>query len=104
MFFGHNMAELTPEALDVVKQAAASAKQYGSANIAVVGHADRSGSDKYNLALSMKRANSVKTGLVTEGISEAAIAIDAKGESSPLVPTDDGVREPQNRRVNITLP
>jgi outer membrane protein OmpA-like peptidoglycan-associated protein len=104
VFFGHNMSDLTPEAVEVVKQAAEAAKTYGSASIAVVGHADRSGSDAYNIALSTKRANSVKTGLVTAGISEAAIGISAKGESEPLVPTDDGVREPQNRRVNITLP
>jgi outer membrane protein OmpA-like peptidoglycan-associated protein len=104
VFFGHNLADLTPEALDVVKQAAAAAKSYGSSSIALVGHTDRSGSDTYNQALSMKRATSVKSALVTEGIAEAAIAIEAKGESSPLVNTDDGVREPQNRRVNITLP
>jgi outer membrane protein OmpA-like peptidoglycan-associated protein len=104
VFFGHNMSDLTPEAVEVVKQAAEAAKIYGSSNIAVVGHADRSGSDKYNMALSMKRANAVKAGLVSNGIAEAAVAIAAKGESEPLVPTDDGVREPQNRRVNITLP
>ena len=103
VFFGHNKSELTPEALDVIKQAAAATKEHGSANVTVIGHADRSGSDKHNIALSTKRASAVKGALVTEGVPEAGIAIDAKGESSPLVPTEDGVREPQNRRVNINL-
>jgi outer membrane protein OmpA-like peptidoglycan-associated protein len=69
-----------------------------------VGHADRSGSDSYNDALSLRRASNVKTALVAEGIAEATIGVTAKGETSPLVPTDDGVREPQNRRVDIALP
>lgn len=89
--------------MDVVKEAAAAAKKSGSASIMITGHTDRSGSDAYNQALSTRRADTVKSALVTEGIPEAGIAIDAKGESSPLVPTEDGVREPQNRRVNINL-
>ena len=104
IFFGHNMADLLPEAFEVVRQAAAAAKSHGSASVAVAGHADRSGSDSYNEALSLRRATSVKAALVAEGIAEASIAISARGENSPLVPTDDGVREPQNRRVDITLP
>jgi outer membrane protein OmpA-like peptidoglycan-associated protein len=103
VFFGHNKSNLTPEAVDVVKQAAAAAKEYGSATITVVGHADKSGSPKYNEGLSMRRASAVKGALVAEGISDGSISTSAKGESDPMVQTDDGVREPQNRRVHITL-
>lgn len=103
VFFGHNKSNLTPEALDVIKQAAAAAKQYGSSTITVVGHADRSGSPKYNQALSARRAGAVKGALVSEGIADGSISTSAKGETDPMVPTADGVREPQNRRVHINL-
>jgi outer membrane protein OmpA-like peptidoglycan-associated protein len=103
VFFGHNKSNLVPEAMKVVHEAAAAAKQYGSASINVVGHADRSGSDAYNNALSMRRAKVVSSALVAEGIPQGALSVSAKGESEPLVPTADGVREPQNRRVNISM-
>ena len=103
IFFGHNKSDLTPAAMDVVREAASAAKDSGSANLRLVGHADRSGSDSYNQALSMRRANAVKGALVSEGVNANTIALDAKGESDPMVPTADGVREPQNRRVNINF-
>lgn len=103
VFFGHNKANLTAEAIDVIKQAAAAAKEFGSASIQVVGHADRSGSAGYNQKLSMRRGNAVADALVAEGIARGGISVSGKGESEPMVPTDDGVREPQNRRVHISL-
>jgi outer membrane protein OmpA-like peptidoglycan-associated protein len=103
VFFGHNKSNLTAEALDVIRQAAAAAKQYGSATITVVGHADRSGSASYNEKLSLRRANAVKGALVSDGISASSVSVSGKGESDPMVPTADGVREPQNRRVHISL-
>jgi outer membrane protein OmpA-like peptidoglycan-associated protein len=103
VFFGHNKSNLTAEAMDVIRQAAAAAKQYGSATLTVVGHADRSGSSRYNEGLSLRRANAVKGALVSEGIADSAISVSGKGESDPMVQTADGVREPQNRRVHITM-
>ncbi len=55
------------------------------------------------MALSLRRANSVKNELVRQGVPADAIAVVGKGESSPLVATGDGVREPQNRRVEIVM-
>jgi outer membrane protein OmpA-like peptidoglycan-associated protein len=103
VFFGHNKSNLTAEAQEVIRQAAAAAKQFGSATLTVIGHADRSGSPKYNQGLSQRRANTVKGALVSEGIPGGSITTSAKGESEPLVPTADGVREPQNRRVHINM-
>jgi OmpA-OmpF porin, OOP family len=103
VFFGHNKSNLTAEAQEVIRQAAAAAKQFGAATLTVVGHADRSGSPKYNQGLSQRRANTVKGALVAEGIPGGSISTSAKGESEPLVPTADGVREPQNRRVHINM-
>lgn len=103
VFFGHNKSNLTAEAQEVIRQAAAAAKQFGSATLTVIGHADRSGSPKYNQGLSQRRAGTVKGALVAEGIPGGSISTSAKGESDPMVPTADGVREPQNRRVHINL-
>lgn len=103
VFFGHNKSNLTAEAQEVIRQAAAAAKEFGSSTITVVGHADRSGTPKYNQGLSQRRANTVKGALVAEGIAGGSITTSGKGESEPLVPTADGVREPQNRRVHINL-
>lgn len=104
VFFDFNKSDITPEASKVITQAAGAAKQGNAARVALTGHADRSGSDKYNLALSLKRANAVKDQLVKQGIPADQISVIGKGESEPLVATPDGVREPQNRRVEIVLP
>jgi len=69
----------------------------------VAGHADRSGPDAYNLALSQRRGEAVAADLVARGVSRSAITVQVFGESRPLVATADGVRGPQNRRVEIIL-
>lgn len=71
--------------------------------VAVTGHTDTSGAATYNMALSLRRANAVKDALVREGIPAAAIGVTGRGETQLLVQTKDGVREPQNRRVEIVL-
>jgi len=101
VFFDWDSAELTPEAIEIIQTAALDAKNTGVARLLVVGHADRSGAASYNIGLSLRRSNAVKGGLIQSGIAESAISVEAKGETDPLVPTDDGVREPQNRRVEI---
>jgi OOP family OmpA-OmpF porin len=103
VFFDFNKSDVTPEALRVIQQASANAKSGNVSRIQATGHADRSGPDAYNMALSIRRANAVKAELVRSGIPENQIAVIGKGETEPLVPTPDGVREPQNRRVEILL-
>jgi outer membrane protein OmpA-like peptidoglycan-associated protein len=104
VFFDWDKADLTPEAKQTIAQAAADAKQGKVARIRATGHADRSGPEAYNMRLSMRRAVAVKGELVRLGLSDKDIALVAKGETEPLVPTPDGVREPQNRRVEIVFP
>lgn len=104
VFFDFNKADITPEASSIINQAVTTAKAGGKSRVDLTGHADRSGSDKYNMALSLKRANAVKASMVKQGIPAEQISVVAKGESGPLVSTADGVREPQNRRVEIVLP
>ncbi len=104
VFFEWDKADLTPEAKQTIAQAAADAKQGNVARIRATGHADRSGPEPYNMRLSMRRATAVKGELVRLGLADKDIALVAKGETEPLVPTPDGVREPQNRRVEIVFP
>ena len=103
VFFGFNKSNLTPEAARVVADAAAAAKEYGSASIMVVGHTDTVGSNSYNNALSMRRSHAVKDGLVAQGIPANAISTAGRGESELMVQTGDGVKEPQNRRATVDL-
>ena len=103
VFFGFDKSNLTPEASRVVNEAAAAAKEYGSASIKVVGHTDTSGSPSYNQALSMRRSQAVKDGLAANGIPASAISTAGRGESELMVQTGDGVKEPQNRRATIDL-
>ena len=103
VFFGFDKSNLTVEAEGVVADAAAAAKQFGSAIIAVVGHADTSGSPSYNLALSQRRANAVRGALNANGIDSAKITTTGRGETELMVQTADNVKEPQNRRATIDL-
>lgn len=101
VFFDFDRSNLTSEAMTVIRRAAENVRRGGVSRITVTGHADRSGTDTYNMALSQRRANAVRDALVREGVQANRIATTARGESQPLVPTPDGVREPQNRRAEI---
>ena len=103
VFFDWDRSNLTSQAVDTVRQAAAAYKTRGSANITAVGHTDTSGSPQYNMALSLRRANAVKDQLVREGVPATAIQVTGRGEEGLLVQTGDNVREPQNRRVEISV-
>ena len=103
MFFDWDRSNLSAQALNTIKQAANAFKTKGNARITATGHTDKSGPENYNMALSLRRANAVKDALVREGVPATAISVVGKGESQPLVPTADGVREPQNRRVEIVI-
>lgn len=103
VFFDWDKSDITPEAAGILRDAADYAKANSATRIVATGHADRSGPEPYNMALSMRRAEAVKRQLIANGISESEIGVDARGETDPLVPTEDGVREPQNRRVEIVL-
>jgi hypothetical protein len=103
VFFDWDRSNLSQQAVQTIGQAAAAYKARGSARITATGHTDTSGPESYNMALSLRRANSVKAELVRQGVPADAIAVVGRGESQPLVATGDGVREPQNRRVEIVF-
>jgi OmpA-OmpF porin, OOP family len=69
----------------------------------VNGYTDTSGTLQYNQGLSVRRAQAVAAELVKDGVPRATISIQGFGETHLLVPTGAGVREPQNRRVEIII-
>jgi outer membrane protein OmpA-like peptidoglycan-associated protein len=101
VFFDFNKSDLTQDAVRIVDQAAKNAAPAKVTRLEVTGHTDTVGSDAYNLRLSRRRAESVAAELEAQGIPSSEIEIIAKGKRDLLVPTADGVREPQNRRVQI---
>ena len=103
IFFDLDRANVTPQAAATLAQAAGAYKSSGASAMTVTGHADRSGPDAYNMALSLHRANAARDVLAREGVPASAIAVVGRGESQPLVATADGVVEPQNRRDEIVI-
>ncbi|HEX4505298.1 MAG TPA: TonB-dependent receptor [Alphaproteobacteria bacterium] len=101
VFFDFNKSDLTSQATQIVDQAASNAGPAKVTRLTVTGHTDTVGSDAYNMRLSRRRAESVAARLEKDGIASSEIEIVAKGKRDLLVPTADGVREPQNRRVQI---
>ena len=101
VFFDFNKSDLTPQAVTIVDQAAKNAETMKVTRLTVTGHTDTVGSDAYNMRLSRRRAESVAARLEKDGVPSSEIEIVAKGKRDLLVPTADGVREPQNRRVQI---
>ena len=103
VFFDWDKADLTDRARQIVSEAAANSTKVQYTRIEVNGYTDTSGTPKYNQGLSVRRAKAVAAELVKDGVPEAAIAIQGFGETHLLVPTGPGVREPQNRRVEIII-
>ncbi len=87
----------------VIDDAVAEANSLGISDFSITGHADRSGSEDYNLNLSLRRADNVKSDLIARGVKEGGLSVAGRGEAEPAVQTGDGVREPANRRVEIIL-
>ena len=105
VFFDNDKDEITPAAAAILDNAAAAWRRLGNASALVIlgGHTDSRASDDYSAGLSQRMASNVRTYLMGRGVPQAVISTVAYGESRPLVETPDGVREPQNRRVEITF-
>jgi outer membrane protein OmpA-like peptidoglycan-associated protein len=103
ILFSIGSSELSPKARDLLKAMASVLKRYTSTHIDVDGYTDTAGGAALNLRLSQQRAKVVADVLLAEGVAGSRIATKGFGESFPRVPTRDGVNEPRNRRVEITL-
>jgi len=102
VFFEWDEAQVTPEAGTILDSAMTAYESCGSVPIMLAGYTDSSGTAQYNQGLAARRNESVRQYLTSRGIPAARITSEAFGEANPRVPTADGVRELQNRRVEIT--
>ncbi len=100
VYFAFNSAKLDAKAMATIKDAAAAAK---SSKVVVSGHTDRAGKNDYNQRLSADRARAVVRALIKDGVPKGNISSSHHGEEQPAVATDDGKKEPKNRRVEIVI-
>jgi outer membrane protein OmpA-like peptidoglycan-associated protein len=103
VFFDWDRADLTDRAKAIVKEAADNSTRVQVTRIEVNGYTDTSGKPQYNQGLSVRRAKAVAGELIKDGVPETVINIQGFGETHLLVATGPGVREPQNRRVEIII-
>jgi len=103
LYFQTGSTELDPRSRGDLAAATAAAKGTSNDDLSVIGHADATGSDAYNSALSLKRAQIVRDALVAAGVPSDVIEITYHGANNPLVPTPRGVPELRNRRVEVTI-
>jgi outer membrane protein OmpA-like peptidoglycan-associated protein len=101
IFFDWNSAVVEPGGRNVIKTAADAFRSGAPVTVQVTGFTDTSGSPDYNQRLSERRANAVASELVQDGVPQTNLVVTGRGENDLRVPTPDGVREPQNRRVEI---
>ncbi len=103
VFFDWDKATLTDRARQIIREAAENSTRVQYTRIEVNGYTDTSGTARYNQALSVRRAQAVAAELVRDGVPQSAITVQGFGETRLLVPTGPGVREAQNRRVEIII-
>ena len=103
VFFDFDKSNVDAGGQSVVDSIATEAKKQNLSSVNIVGHADKSGSDSYNKRLGMRRANAVREALQARGIEARMLNVSTMGEAEPMVDTPDGVREPANRRAEITF-
>ncbi|TVQ83425.1 MAG: OmpA family protein [Micavibrio sp.] len=104
VFFDWDKSVLTQSALDVLDAIADEVKSREDVTrIKIVGHTDSSGSRAYNQRLSMRRGNAVRDALAERGVDPSKLVVEGRGQEDLLVKTADNVREPANRRAQISL-
>lgn len=102
VFFDFDRSDISPEAAGILNNAATAYASCGTARVMLAGHTDRAGSTQYNQGLAERRNRAVQGYLTSRGVPSGQISGQSFGESQPRVPTADGVREAQNRRVEVT--
>lgn len=103
VYFDYDKSNLTAQAQTLIQEAASRALENDIETVVVQGNTDTSGSSAYNQALSERRAAVVRDALIANGVPADRIRVEAYGETNLAKPTPDGVREPLNRRSDVTI-
>ncbi|MBT9550505.1 MAG: OmpA family protein [Hydrogenophaga sp.] len=101
--FQPGTSDLTPESMSRLDTILAAARARSGGEIVIVGHTDRQGAADANDALSLRRANAIRDVLVSRGFKTELIDPVGRGEREPVVPTEDDVPEPRNRRAELIV-
>jgi outer membrane protein OmpA-like peptidoglycan-associated protein len=104
VFFDWDRDTITPQGAQIIQQAAEAYRSGAHVQLQITGYTDRSGSVSYNQRLSERRANNVANTMARDGVPRNQMNVSGRGENDNRVPTANGVREPQNRRVEILFP
>ena len=103
LYFLEGQDEFTVESKETFETVFTEIAKYPVPDLVVVGHTDKVGSDVFNDALALRRAETVRTALIARGVASANIVAVGRGKREPLIPTADGMAEPRNRRVEIVV-
>ncbi|WDF55368.1 OmpA family protein [Mucilaginibacter sp. KACC 22063] len=103
ILFDVDKTALKPVAQTNLQNLAASLQKNPETNIMIIGHTDNTGSDSYNMDLSVRRAEAVKSYITNSGVSAARLSTTGKGESEPIGDNTTASGRAQNRRVEIVI-
>ena len=103
VFFDWGKGEMRSDDAATLDKVAEAHRAKPAAHLKLSGHSDRSGGAATNRRTALSRAETIRAELEKRGIARNAMSVVSFGEEQPLVPTEDGVREVQNRRVVIEL-
>ena len=103
LYFITGTDELTDESKAELQRVLEELRRRPAPDILVIGHTDSVGSHADNDALSLQRAQTMREEMLSLGIPPDRIRASGRGEREPLVPTEDGIDEPRNRRVEINV-
>ncbi|MGE4398222.1 MAG: OmpA family protein [Campylobacterales bacterium] len=103
LFFGAESAELNDESIRMLDAAVKEIAAKKANLVVCAGHSDSLGEKEYNMALSLKRAESAARYLIKHGVSKEIIEVRYYADSNPLVKTPHGVPHPKNRRVEVVV-
>jgi OOP family OmpA-OmpF porin len=103
LYFVEGKDEFTEESKRLVDRVLAEVARRPVPDVLVVGHTDSVGNDPVNDALGLRRAETVRAGLIASGVPANDVQAISRGKRAPAVPTPDGVAEPRNRRVEIIV-
>ena len=103
LFFRFESEELTDDSRRMLDDVLRAVKTRPVPDVVAIGHTDTTGQARANVQLGLRRANAVRTLLINAGLARNAVEVTSHGEAELLIKTSDGVFEPRNRRVEITV-
>ena len=103
LYFEEGKDELTPESQQQMEAVLAELQRRPLPDIMVIGHTDTVGTLEFNDQLSRARADRMRELLIERGLPAERIVAAGRGKRELLVPTDDNISEPRNRRVEINV-